>query len=330
MMIGKAFFEAKKEYERNPFKFTGKPHIPKYQKGTKEVYFTNQDCVVKEKKYLKFPKTKLRLNVGKLGALGNLKQIRVIPKYHELVVELVMDIEEKALIKSSVDHIMSLDLGFNNFVTAVSSHGMKPFIINGKPLKSINQYYNQQRANYFRILRNGKQPNEGMFTSKRLENLDRIRFNKTKDFYHKASRLIVNEAMKQDIHTIIVGKNDGWKQELNLRKKDKQNFVFISHALFIQMLQYKAEEVGIKVKVQEESYTSKASAIDLDFIPTYGDKHIPTFSGRRIMRGLYVSKKEIKINADVNGAYNILRKAVPRFFEGIEVVVSQPRKLSVA
>ena len=140
---------------------------------------------------------------------------------------------------------------------------------------------------------------------------------------------MIDLALEYGVHKIIVGKNKQWKTKNNLRKKAKQHFVQIGHAHFLQFLRYKAEAVGIEVIEQEESYTSKASSYDKDDIPTIGDEHIPTFSGRRIKRGLYRTANGTLMNADVNGAYNILRKAVPSFFEGIEVVVSQPLKLHI-
>ena len=149
------------------------------------------------------------------------------------------------------------------------------------------------------------------------------------DAFHKISKELVKIAEEYGVTTIVFGKNDGWKQEIEMQKKTKQHFVQIAHAHFLKFATYKAAEKGIKIKTQEESYTSKASSIDCDRIPTYGDEHIPTFSGRRIKRGLYRSANGTTINADVNGAYNILRKAVPRYFEGIEVAVSQPLKITI-
>ena len=149
------------------------------------------------------------------------------------------------------------------------------------------------------------------------------------DAFHKMSRKLIEIAEEYGVPTIVFGKNIGWKQEVQMQKKTKQHFVQIAHAKFIDYVKYKAEEKGIAIKTNEESYTSKASSIDKDEIPTYGDEHIPNFSGRRIKRGLYRSANGTIINADVNGAYNILRKAVPRFFEGIEVAVSQPLKIKI-
>ena len=287
--------------------------------------------MIKDEKYLKFPKTKERLNIGKLGIKGQLKQVRVIPSYGMFVVELVIDVANSV---KTVDLIqnkaMSLDLGVNNLAVAITNTGMIPCIFNGRPLKSVNQYYNKQKAHYFSILRHGKDPEEEGFLSKRLQNLDTIRFNKTMDYYHKVSRNIIHLAVKQQVQTLVIGKNNGWKKEIKMRKKDKQNFTFISHEAFIKMIIYKAEEYGIKVIVREESYTSKASALDKDVIPTYGDELIPKFSGRRITRGMYKSKHGIFINADVNGAYNILRKAFPNLEDGIEVSVCTPLTLSIA
>lgn len=329
----KGFFEALKSYKENPSKFTGRPQIPGYAKTTKKtIKFTNQDAVIKENKFLKFPKTKLRLNVGKLGFLKygqKLNEVRCKPYIDMYIVELVFDFGEKVIENKKEDVIMAVDFGVNNFMTCVFSDGSKPIIFNGRHLKSINQYYNKEVARLTSILREGKQENEGQFTSKRLNNLHLTRKNKMHDAFHKMSRKLIEIAEEYGVTTIVFGKNIGWKQEVQMQKKTKQHFVQIAHAKFVDYVKYKAEEKGITIKTNEESYTSKASSVDKDEIPTYGDEHIPNFSGRRIKRGLYRSANGTIINADVNGAYNILRKAVPRFFEGIEVAVSQPLKIKI-
>jgi putative transposase len=118
--------------------------------------------------------------------------------------------------------------------------------------------------------------------------------------------------VQEGIGTLIIGKNPNWKQECQLRKRDKQHFVQLPHARFIDMLSYKAKLVGIQVILQEESYTSVASFLDRDFLPTYGQVETePVFSGRRLKRGLYRASTGVRFNADVNGSYNILRKASP-------------------
>lgn len=139
-------------------------------------------------------------------------------------------------------------------------------------------------------------------------------------------------ASENNIDTIVIGKNVGWKQKVNLGKRNNQNFVQISHSLLIELIIYKANAEGISIVVTEESYTSQASFLDEDIIPTYklGDNSQHVFSGRRIKRGLYRTKNKILINADVNGAANILRKVVPKAFaNGIAAVCSQPQVVNV-
>ena len=162
--------------------------------------------------------------------------------------------------------------------------------------------------------------------------LDKQRYRKVKDFFHKVSYHIVKIAKENEIDTIIIGKNDHRKQEINLGKKNNQNFVQIPHSLLIELITYKANAEGISVILTEESYTSKASLLDEDDIPTYqsGNNQPHIFSGKRISRGMYCSKSHILINADVNGAANILRKVIPKAFtNGIAAVCSSPQVVNV-
>ena len=129
-----------------------------------------------------------------------------------------------------------------------------------------------------------------------------------KDYMHKASAQIVRVAIENNIHEVIVGCNKGWKTDVQMGKSNKQTFLTIPFVLFFDLLAYKLNEQGIHFKIVEESYTSKASFIDNDSIPIYGDKDIPTFSGKRIERGLYRTKNGLLLNSDINGACNILRK----------------------
>ena len=138
---------------------------------------------------------------------------------------------------------------------------------------------------------------------------------------HTASKRIIDLSAKEGIGVLVIGENDAWKQEANMGKRTNQNFVQIPHARFIAMLTYKAELVGITVKVTEESYTSKASLLDLDPLPVRnesGEKH--TFSGNRVKRGLYQASNGRYINADINGAGNIIRKVAPDAFQRAEGV----------
>ena len=193
------------------------------------------------------------------------------------------------------------DLGIDNFVAFVSTKpGVRPFLVKGKILKSINQRYNKQVAE----LRSKK--HHGHIRIKGVK-----RYWQIQDWMHKASRLAVNFCLAHDLGCIVIGTNKDWKQRVNLGKRNNQNFVMLPHAKFIEMVRYKAEEYGIQVAVREESYTSKASAMDFDEIPDFDPKgRNPTtsFSGKRLKRGLYRSSKRHLINADINGAANIGRK----------------------
>ncbi|MCD9025544.1 RNA-guided endonuclease InsQ/TnpB family protein [Cohnella silvisoli] len=333
----KSFFASIKDYRQHPEKYQGKPSIPSYSRAKeKEIQFTNQDCILKEGKFLKFPKTKQRLNIGKLGNTeGKLKQVRVVPRYGQYVVELIFEcpVETKMVDK---ERYMGIDLGIDNLATIVTTTGSKPVLVKGKHVKAINQYYNKRKAHFMGILRHGKQPREGQHTSKRLERLHQMRHRKIKDLFHKASRHIVQLAVDQNIGTIIIGQNRGWKQASDIGKRNNQSFCHIPHHMLTSMIRYKAAEQGIDVQITEEAYTSKASFLDHDPLPRYEEGKTWTSSGKRICRGLYKSLKGL-INADVNGAANILRKVVPTAsahgVEGLDgnqpVNVSTPLVLSL-
>jgi putative transposase len=333
----KSFFASIKDYRQHPEKYKGIPRIPTYCRANeKEILFTNQDCVIKDHKYLKFPKTKQRLPIGKVGHVnGKLKQVRVIPKYGQYVVEVIFEcpLESK---KMENQRYMAIDLGIDNLATIVTNTGSKPTLVKGGKIKAINQYYNKMKAHYLCVLRQGKSSKEGPHTSTRLEKLHYNRHLRIKDLFHKASHHIVQMAVKQNIGTIIIGQNQGWKNESNIGKRNNQSFCHIPHHLLISMIQYKAAQQGVNVQMTEEAYTSKASFLDHDPLPVYEEGKKQTFSGKRIQRGLYKSVKGL-INADVNGAANILRKVVPTAsaygIEGLDgtesVNVSTPLVLSI-
>ncbi len=333
----KSFFASLKACHLHPEKFKGKPSIPSYCKAKeKEIVFTNQDCVIREGKVLKFPKTSLQLKIGKLGTTdGKLKQVRVVPRYGQYVVELIFECAAATEMLDK-ERFMAIDLGINNLATIVTTTGSRPILVKGKHIKAINQYYNKMKAHYMGVLRQGKEPEKGPHTSKRLERLHRNRQLRIKDLFHKASYQIVKVAVEQQIGTIIIGHNEGWKQEADMGKLNNQSFCHIPHQLLKMMIAYKAAEQGISVVFTEEAYTSKASFLDLDPLPAYEAGQTRTFSGKRVFRGLYRSLKGW-INADVNGAANILRKVVPKAMangiEGLDgnqsVNVSTPLVLSV-
>ena len=231
----------------------------------------------------------------------DLKQVRFVPRNGYYVVEILYEVKEKIKLKDNKKYL-SIDLGLNNLATCSSNvKNKKNFIINGKPLKSINQFYNKTKAKYNSKYEKNKQNKN----SNRLKSLSLKRANKINDYFHKSSRYIINHLVFNNINTLIVGYNKGWKQEINIGKKNNQKFVDIPFERFIKMLEYKAELEGINVIVHEESYTSKCSFLDKEDVK----KH-ETYKGKRIKRGLFKSSEGLICNADINGSYNIMKKVV--------------------
>jgi putative transposase len=318
----KSFFVTTKTFKTNGS--SGKPKLPNYKHKTKGRYvviFTAQQAKLK-KGYIHFPKY-ANLCPIKTKQI-NVKQVRIVPQTTCYIVEIIYEKEEIKNENLKSDLYLGIDLGLNNLVTATSNGtGLQPFIINGRPLKAINQYYNKMKALYQSYV--GPKG-----TSNKLSFLLHKRNNKIQNYLHHTSRFIINYCQEHNIGNIVIGKNDGWKNRINIGKKSNQNFVQIPFTKLIKQIQYKAEEVGIEVQLTEESYTSKASFLDKDFLPVFekGIKH--TFSGKRVRRGLYKSKSGQLINADVNGSLNILRKAIPNLFsDGIEGLELIPIKMSI-
>lgn len=294
----KSWQKSRKEYEKNPSKFLGRPRLPKYKKEVSILSFNN--CQVKLKNgYVYFPK-KIGISPMKTN-IPNINSCRIIPKSNHFVVEFVYTIKEVGLSDYN-GKALGVDLGLNNLAVCVSTNG-KGFIINGKPLKSINNFYNKRKS----FLQSKLQPN--IHTSKRIERLTFKRNNKIKNYIHQASKQIVNEAIDLGITKIVIGNNKNWKQEINLGKKTNQKFVSIPHSQLIEKIEYKAQMAGIETKINEESYTSKCSAMDLESIR----KH-ENYLGKRVKRGLFRTSSGILINADANGACNILRKVIGNEF----------------
>ena len=232
------------------------------------------------------------------------QQVRIIPKVGCYVIEVVYEIKENKMKQNQ--RVAAIDLGLNNLATVVTNDGDNPILISGKKIKSINQYYNKMTSKQKSLLPNN------IFTSKSLDRLWLKRNNKISYEIHKITKFLANYFDERDISKVIIGNNTGWKNGINLGKRNNQNFVNIPYSKFINQLTYKCQLLGITVITREESYTSKASFLDYDEIPNYEDETKPKFSGKRIKRGLYRSTTR-KINADVNGAYNIMVKENPNY-----------------
>jgi putative transposase len=326
-----SFFKANEAYKEDPSKFLGRPKIPGYkdkERGRNILIYDKQ--ALGKRIYTKSGKlvpSGLSLAIETHIKWDAIDQVRIIPCMSGYMVEVVYQkAEEQAAVDPSL--IVALDLGVNTLAAVTSNKpGFQPLLLNGRPLKSLNQYYNKQRAHHQSHLAKAKR-----FTSRQLDRITTKRNRRINAYLHTASRRIIHLLVQEGIGTLIVGKNPYWKQEVKLGRKTNQEFVQIPHARFIQMLTYKAKLFGIQVVLQEESYTSKASFLDRDAIPTYDHTGTvkPHFSGKRETRGIYRASDGRRVHADVHGSYNILRKAFPDSFgQGIEVPAVVPRQLAV-
>lgn len=236
-----------------------------------------------------------------------IKEVRIHPKSKARFFEIEYIYEQEEEIQTlNPDSALAIDLGLDNLATCVDTNGAS-FILDGKKLKSINQWYNKQNASLQSI--KDKQGIKG--TTERQARILKNRNNKIRDYLNKAARYIVNHCIDKSIGKLIIGVNPGWKQEINIGKRNNQGFTQIPHWSFRKKIEGLCQRYGIEYIEQEESYTSKASFLDLDPIPIFkaNDDTKHNFSGRRISRGLYKAKAGQLINADCNGAANILRKS---------------------
>ena len=343
----RSFFKACKAYKEEPEKFTGRPKLPKYKhktEGRNILIYTIQALQggqLSKKNKEKGKRGALQQGLIKPSGLpitvktkrdpSTIDQVRIVPRNGHYVVEIIYS---KEPIQAQVDpsFCVAIDLGVTNLAAITSNReGFIPRLVNGRMLKSINQWYNKRMKELTLCL--PKEDRERV--TKQMERITNHRNRQVNHYLHAASKRIINFLVQEGVGTMIVGKNPFWKQKAGMGKRNNQNFVQIPHARFIDMLTYKAELVGIRVEVQEESYTSKASFLDLDSIPIYkpNDEAEYTFSGKRFGRRsrLYRTKDGHIICADVNGSYNILRKSKPdAFAKGIAAYVVQPLRLAIA
>jgi putative transposase len=310
----KAFREGLVAYYEDPSKFLGRPRPPKYKHKTKGrnllIYTLQALSSGRSKRGIRGIIRPSGLSIEVRTRQKNIDQVRIVPRSGFYVVEVVYEKEVKQS-PANPAYYAGIDIGMNNLVALTSNKpGFRSVVVNGRPVKSINQFYNKRKAEL-------QQKLGTTGTTKRMERMTNKRNRRIDHYMHTASKRVVDLLVKEGIGTLVIGKNDRWKNEANMGKRNNQNFVQIPHARFIQMLTYKAELVGITVKVTEESYTSKASLLDLDPLPVRdpnngGEKHM--FSGKRVKRGLYRAKDGRKINADINGAGNVIRKVAPDAF----------------
>ena len=301
----KSYFVAIKDWKVNPHKYLGMPKLPNYKKkdGRFPWFLKNNQTYIKDG-YLKF-RMKIFQGYGfKTKITGRLIAVRFIPKGSCYVLEIIYE-KEIPEIEETNNNVLGIDLGVNNFVTMVNNIGERPIIINGRIIKSYNQWWNKRRAKKMSDLtkRNKK------FWCNELDVITRKRENKINNYLHHVSRFIINYCHYNNIDTIIIGKIDTWKQNSPLRNETNQTFIFIPYEKLIYMLKYKAKDYKIKIIENEESYTSGTSFLD-DELPVKENYD----KSRRIFRGLFQANDGRIINSDVNGALQIVRKVVPNAF----------------
>lgn len=329
-----SYFAATQAWEKTPDKFLGKPKLPKYKdktEGRNLLIYTIQ-AISKPSLELGIIKPS-KLSIEVKTKQTNIDQVRIVPRKTHYVVEVIYTQEiqpanGRGAAKLNNLLVAGVDIGLNNLAAVTSNkQGHRPLVVNGKPLKSINQYYNKQKSSLQSQLNSEALDHKvvNAFSSKRIERLTDKRNRKIDFELHNASRFIINHLVDEGIGNLVIGKNDNWKQNISIGKKNNQNFVSIPHARFVQQLTYKAQLVGIFVVTTEESYTSKCSFLDLEPI----EKH-EQYQGKRIKRGLFRSSDGTLINADVNGACNIIRKEAPNAFaDGVEGFVVTPVKVTL-
>jgi len=343
----KSFFEAIKDWVNNRHrdeKYLGKPRLPGYKKKDGEflLVFTNQQCKIRNG-YLIFPKKLKWMKIKtRLDDETNIREVRIIPKINgkkgKYVIEIVYNVMEHQL-DLNKDRVIGIDFGLRNIVTIGNNIGEKPVCMNnsnmlskGSVLKGINQFYNKRLAElksiYSKDIMACSLKDRSIIYRKTGPAIKKLTWNrnqKIKDVIHKYSRFIIKYCINHNIGTMVLGISPGKKQEIGLGKRTNQNFVQIPEYLLRKMIKYKGEEIGIDIKEQEESHTSKCSFLDDEPIG-----HRGVYVGKRIYNatchgGLFRSSftqlcKGKIINADVQGAYNIIKKAIPKAFMNLVVI----------
>lgn len=340
--VWSAWLKALKAYQKNPAKFTGRPRIPKYlRQNQRHIFFvTNQNTKLKGN-YLIISKLQVKIKLD--PKIKKIQRVAFKPTYggYRLIVQYKTN-KEISYLPDNGKYI-GIDPGGDNAFACAGNTGTCPLLINGRSLKSVNQYYNKERSRLkslqakYHQLESTVQTKQGAKPvyqeTKAMQRLTAWRNAKIRQFAHKASKRIVNYALSCEANTIIIGNNKSWKRSSDMGKRSNQNFIGIPHKTMIDLIQYKANLQGITVITTNESYTSQTSALDHEK-PCWENgnrsrqKQDKTLINRRIHRGLFKTNDGRLINADVNGALQIIKKAFPKFSfdKGIAGVVLRPVK----
>jgi putative transposase len=298
-----SFFATLSAWKADPSRFLGRPRLPKYidKHGRNLLTYTLQALSRPLLRQAIIQPSGLSIRVQTRQRA--VQQVRIVPRGTHYSVEIVYD---QPITPAAVDpsRIAAIDLGLNNLATLTTNlPDFAPRLINGRPLKALNQFYNKRRAQLQARLPHSQ------YTSHQLDALSDKRNRRISDYLHNASRMVIELLVEYGIGTLVIGHNPDWKQAIRLGRRTNQNFVGIPYARLIGLLSYKAECMGIRVIVREEAYTSKCSFLDDEPIG-----HHDWYAGRRVHRGLFRTATGQYLNADVNGSYNILVKAAPEAF----------------
>lgn len=312
----KGYYKSVQDYKKHPNKYKGKPGLPSYRKRGSEfnMYYTNQNCKIKDGKIVL--SKELSIDIPQYekysDLIKNFKHVRIKPLACGYKIEIIYEVKDAEVSKGREEKIASIDLGIDNLATIVSEDFT--IIFSGKFVKSHNQLFNKTLAKLNSI----KDLQKIKGTTRRIKKLYYDREQYIEDVFHKISRKIVNLLIDSKITKLIVGYNKGWKQNVNMGKKNNQKFTQIPFARLVSYLEYKCELVGIEIVIHEESYTSKCDSLAFEKI----GKH-ENYLGRRRKRGLFQSSVGKLINADVNGALNIMRKVVGDSCESIRRIIDR-------
>ena len=309
----KSFFSLLKL--KNKGKYSDSVNIPSYlgQEDGWSVLVAGRSARIKNNKIYVGLSKKFRKEYGinkrdiifnlpkNLHNLTKLQQIQIKPIYGGKEYELIITYKKEQDIKNlNKDNILGIDCGLDNLLTSYDVKNKSSFIINGKPLKSINRFYNKQKGKLQSEYERNKLENKN---TKRFIKLSEYRKNYINNYFNQTVNRIVKYCINNDIGTIVIGDFKGIKDSINMGKKNNQNFVSIPFGILKRKLEAKCEYYGITYVLQEESYTSKCSSLDLEDIKKHEE-----YKGKRIKRGLYKTNNGELINSDVNGACNIIRK----------------------
>lgn len=295
------FFKQIKDWKKHPEKYLGMPRPPKYKRknGEHTLFFTSQQIRINDD-YILLPEITGIVRKMSVPIHHKIKGARIIPQGIGYIMEVIYErnVPDTTTLE---ERIAAIDLGLNNLIAMVNNIGKRPIIIKGGKVKALNQWFNKQLAKLRRIysktnVKIGKQQLIIMLKRKR----------QLTDLFHKVSHYIIKWCKKHHIDKLILGYNEKWKQNINIGSRNNQNFVQIPFYRLKKMLEYKCEDAGIQFEMTEESYTNKCSFLDQETM-----EHHENYLGRRIKRGMFRSAQGILINADINAAYNIMRKVSP-------------------